>query len=145
MDRTQQAAQARLIAAGHAREVADFARGIVGGTSSDAPAIERIQEARRLRLLSLQQLNWTVRAEVLQGTPWSVIAAGLGRDEEAVRAQFEVGTQQWADRTAQDPEAEQRSLAEAEALDEWYRVQAVDLLDPVATAPVSSLFTHPKN
>ncbi|MFD4933437.1 hypothetical protein [Streptomyces virginiae] len=144
MDRLQQAAEARLIAASHSREVSDFARGIVGGTSGSASPAERIREARRLRLLSLQVLNWTVRAEVLAGTPWEEIAAALGRDTENVRAEFDAGTTQWAERNAADPQRAEDSVTEAEALDAWYRVHAVDLLDPPEGAPVSGLFTPPE-
>ncbi|WP_330335697.1 hypothetical protein OHS33_38615 (plasmid) [Streptomyces sp. NBC_00536] len=144
MDRSQRAAEARLIAASHAREVSDFARGVVGGTSSAATAADRIGEARRLRLLALQVLNWSVRAAVLEGTPWVEIATALGRDAEAVRAEFEAGTSQWADLASRDPERAERSAAEAEALDTWYRTHAVDFLDPAEDAPVSGLFAPPK-
>lgn len=143
MNRPQQAAEARLVTAEHAREAADFARSIVGSASSDVSAPDRIVAARRLRLLSLQVLQWTVRAEVLAGTPWDVLAAALGRDEDAVKAEFEAGTAQWADRQAADPRSEQESEATARALDDWYRRHADDLLDPAQDAPVSSLFTRP--
>ncbi|MEU1221260.1 hypothetical protein [Streptomyces microflavus] len=143
MDRPQQAAQARLITAGHAREVADFARGIVGATSGDSTAGDRILAARRLRLLSLQVLQWTVRAEVLAGAPWDVLATALGRDEVTVRAEFEEGTASWAVRQAADGDAAAEFEAAAQALDDWYRRHADDLLDPAHEAPVSDLFTHP--
>ncbi|MFD0352995.1 hypothetical protein ACFVHW_04485 [Streptomyces sp. NPDC127110] len=144
MDRSQQAAEARLVAASHARAVSDFARGIVGSTSSAASAGERIREARRLRMLSLQHLNFTVRAEFLRGTPWSEIAAALGRDEDAVRAEFEAGTLQWAEEMSQDPKRAERSIAEAEDLDAWYQSHAVEFLDPAEEAPVTRLFSHPE-
>ncbi|KIF04162.1 hypothetical protein PL81_20345 [Streptomyces sp. RSD-27] len=144
MDRSEQAADARLIAASHAREVSDFARGIVGATSNTATAADRLREARRLRLLALQVLNWSVRAEVLDGTPWTEIAAALGRDADAVRAEFESGTLQWADLALRDPDRTERRVAEAEDLDNWYRTHAVDFLDPAEDAPVSGLFTPPK-
>ncbi|MEU7228948.1 hypothetical protein [Streptomyces chrestomyceticus] len=143
MDRSQQAAQARLITAEHAREVADFARGIVGGLSEEGTAADRILAARRLRLLSLQVLQWTVRAEVLAETPWPELAAALGRDEESVRAEFEAGTEQWASRAAVDPDAESGSVETARALDAWYRQHADALLDPEREAPISGLFTRP--
>ncbi|MGW0562968.1 hypothetical protein ACWDZ4_20670 [Streptomyces sp. NPDC003016] len=140
MDLSQQAAEARLIASGHAREVADFARGIVGDASSDATPAERIRAARRLRLLSLQVLNWTIRAEVLRGTPWPELATALDRDEESLRTQFEAGTHQWAERHANDPERAEQSAAAAEALDDWYRRHTEELLDPDQLTPVSGLF-----
>ncbi|WP_433860132.1 hypothetical protein [Streptomyces kronopolitis] len=143
MDPSRQAAEARLLAAGHAREVADFARGIVGDSSSDAAAADRIRAARRLRLLSLQVLNWTVRAEVLDGTPWPELAAALGRDEEALRVEFEAGTLHWAKDNDADLEQPEQILATASALDAWYERHADDLLDPATQAPVSSLFTPP--
>ncbi|MGW7090121.1 hypothetical protein ACWGH2_42430 [Streptomyces sp. NPDC054871] len=143
MDPSRQAAEARLIAAVHAREVADFARGIVGDSSSDVAAADRIRAARRLRLLSLQVLNWTVRAEVLSGTPWPELAAGLGRDERTLRAEFEASTLQWAEDNEAEPESADQSLATAEALDAWYKRHADELLDPATEAPVSSLFTPP--
>ncbi|MFI9052510.1 hypothetical protein [Streptomyces sp. NPDC053427] len=143
MDPSRQAAEARLLAAGHAREVADFARGIVGDSSSDVAAADRIRAARRLRLLSLQVLNWTVRAEVLSGTSWTELAASLGRDEDALREEFEDSTLQWTKDHDADPEQPEQSLAAAEALDAWYKRHADGLLDPATQAPVSSLFTPP--
>ncbi|MFB6505600.1 hypothetical protein ACFC07_22085 [Streptomyces sp. NPDC056099] len=143
MDPSRQAAEARLLAAGHAREVADFARGIVGDSSSDVAAADRIRAARRLRLLSLQVLNWTVRAEVLRGTPWPDLAAALNRDEASLREEFEASTLQWARDHDADPESGEQSLAAAAALDAWYERHADDLLDPDAQAPVSSLFPPP--
>ncbi|MFD7764086.1 hypothetical protein [Streptomyces microflavus] len=145
MDSARQSAEARLVAAGHAREVADFARGIVGDTSSDATAADRIRAARRLRLLSLQVLNWTVRAEVLNGTAWSELAAALGRDEGSVREEFEAGTVQWAENIDADPQHAEHSATAARALDAWYEVHAEDMLDPAHEAPVSALFTAPRD
>lgn len=145
MDPSRQAAEARLIASGHAREVSDFARGIVGDASSDATPTERIRAARTLRLLSLQVLNWTIRAEVLRGTPWPELAAALDRDETSLRAEFEAGTHQWAERHANDPEQKEHSAAAAEALDDWYRRHAEEFLDPDRVAPVSGLFTSPND
>ncbi|MFB8025895.1 MULTISPECIES: hypothetical protein [unclassified Streptomyces] len=142
MDNASQASEARLIVAGHAREVSDFARGIVGGTAGPADTADRIVAARRLRLLSLQVLQWTVRAEWLKGASWAEIAAALDRDEETVRAEFEVGTEQWAVRAGAEANAEGRSVAAAVALDEWYRAHA-GLLDPAVNSPVSGLFTPP--
>ncbi|WP_030372355.1 hypothetical protein [Streptomyces rimosus] len=143
MDCPQQAAQARLITAEHAREVADFARGIVGEISGEGTAADRILAARRLRLLSLQVLQWTVRAEALAGTPWSELAAALCRDEDSVQAEFEAGTRQWAERQAADPDAESGAPEAARALDAWYRRHADALLDPEKEAPVTGLFTCP--
>ncbi|MEU0857430.1 hypothetical protein ABZ352_18600 [Streptomyces griseofuscus] len=141
MDDSQLMAEARLITAMHAREVADFARGIVGSVATGTAA-EHIRAARRLRLLSLQVLQWTVRSEVLRGEPWSELAAALGRDEEAVRAEYEAGTAQWTVRLAEHPDSEE-SVETARALDEWYRAHADDLLDPAEVSPVSALFTAP--
>ncbi|MEV0487342.1 hypothetical protein AB0I69_42920 [Streptomyces sp. NPDC050508] len=143
MDPSRQAAEARLLAAGHAREVADFARGIVGDSSSGVDAADRIRAARRLRLLSLQVLNWTVRAEVLHGTPWPDLAVALGRGEDALREEFEASTLQWARDHDADPASTEQSLAAAAALDAWYERHADDLLDPDTQAPVSSLFPPP--
>ncbi|AWI32675.1 hypothetical protein [Streptomyces tirandamycinicus] len=143
MDRSQQAAEARLIAAAHAREASDFARAIVGSTSGADTAAERIRAGRRLRLLSLQVLQWTVRAEILRGTPWPELAAALGRDEESLRAEYEAGTLQWADRLADDAAAAEQSVEAARALDAWYRTHAEELIDPAEDAPVSGLFTPP--
>ncbi|MFD3815243.1 hypothetical protein ACFWRZ_09260 [Streptomyces rubiginosohelvolus] len=144
MDFARQSAEARLVAAAHAREVADFARGIVGDVSSSATAADRIRAARRLRLLSLQVLNWTVRAEVLSGESWADLASALGRDEDAVREEFGAGTVQWAERNDADPNRADLSEAEAQALDDWYAAHAEEVLDPGHVAPVSALFTTPR-
>jgi hypothetical protein len=143
MDRSLQAAEARLIAASHAREAADFARGIVGDTTSGSTAMDRIRAARRLRLMDLQVLQWTVRAEVLLGTPWPEIAAALDRDEESVRAEFEASTLQWAERNAREPQPIEEVIGEARDLDAWYRKHREDVLDPGTDAPVSGLFASP--
>ncbi|MFE1270619.1 hypothetical protein [Streptomyces sp. NPDC058758] len=140
MNPSRQVAAARLAAAQAARATADLARAVVGETSSPASAADRIRAARRLRVLSLEALDWTIRAEYLNGTSWVELAQLLQRDAGTLRRQYEAGTLQWAEAL---PESTDDEADAAGALDAWYRRHAEELLDPAQEAPVSGLFTPP--
>ncbi|MFJ8301349.1 hypothetical protein ACIQ9R_36360 [Streptomyces sp. NPDC094447] len=136
----RQVAAARLAAAEAARATADLARAVVGETSSQASAEDRIRAARRLRVLSLEVLDWTIRSEFLNGVPWEELAGYARRDAETLRRQYEAGTLQWV---ASLPESTESEADAADTLDGWYRRHAEELLDPAHETPVGGLFTPP--
>ncbi|MFJ4342685.1 hypothetical protein [Streptomyces sp. NPDC088915] len=142
MNHSRQVAAARLAAAHAARATADLSRAYVGETSSAASAEDRIRAARRMRVLSLQVLDWTIRAEFLNGASWEELAEYTGRrDVNALREQYEAGTLQWVEEL---PESTQEEAETAGALDEWYRRHAEELLDPAHDSPVGGLFIPPQ-
>lgn len=142
MNPSRQVAAARLAAAQAARAAADLARAQVGETSTDATAADRIRGARRLRLLAMQVLDWTIRAEFLNGATWEELAEHAGRDASSLKRQYEAGTLQWVEGL---PNSTQDEADEAAALDAWYARHAEELLDPeAAKSPVAGLFTPPQ-
>ncbi|MEU3501192.1 hypothetical protein ABZ726_10600 [Streptomyces hundungensis] len=140
MEHSRRAAAARLAAAQTARASADLARAYVGDTSAPVATGDRIRAVRRLRVLTAELMDWTVRAEFLAGASWAELASATGRDEATLRAEYEEGTLQWA---LALPEGTDGELQDAEMLDAWYRRHAEELVDPGENVPVSGLFTPP--
>jgi hypothetical protein len=139
-----------VAAASAAREVADYARDIVGTASDTISTRERIHGARRLRLLALEVLDRSVIAEALSGASWAEIADALLLDEATARARYEEAVATWADPQS----AEQRGPGEAgdpdvggtaAGLDLWWERHR-DAHDPRSgsrTDPVGGLLDRP--
>ncbi|MEU5425537.1 hypothetical protein AB0H73_08000 [Streptomyces olivoreticuli] len=127
---------ARLAAARAHRDLSDLARQGVGGISSAAGACERIEAARRLRVMVNELLDLVVLGEALGGEPWEELTRALHRrDAGTVRAEYDEAVTQWEAVPATEL---QGAEADARDLDAWYRRHREDA-DPPAENPVSDL------
>ncbi|WP_370419025.1 hypothetical protein AB8O64_11260 [Streptomyces sp. QH1-20] len=127
---------ARLAAARAHRDLSDLARQGVGDISSVTGACERIEAARRLRVMVNELLDLVVLGEALGGEPWEEITRALRRrDAETVRVEYAEAVNQWK---AAPATALYGAKGDAEDLDAWYRRHREDA-DPLAANPVSDL------
>ncbi|GHG80125.1 hypothetical protein [Streptomyces griseocarneus] len=127
---------ARLAAARAHRDLSDLARQGVGSISSAVVARERIEAARRLRVMVNDLLDLVVLGEALGGEPWEEITCALcRRDVGAVRAEYDDAITQWQ---AVPATALHGVVGDARDLDAWYRRHREDT-DPPAENPVSDL------
>ncbi|GHF33783.1 hypothetical protein GCM10010218_13620 [Streptomyces mashuensis] len=127
---------ARLAAARAHRDLSDLARQGVGVISSGAGACERIEAARRLRVMVNELLYLVVLGEALGGEPWEEITRALcRRDVETVRAEYDEAVAQWE---AAPATALHGAKGDAQDLDDWYRRHREDA-DPPAENPASDL------
>ncbi|MGC5042519.1 hypothetical protein ACLQ16_04280 [Streptomyces albidoflavus] len=127
---------ARLAVARAHRDLSDLARQGVGGSSSGAGARERIESARRLRVMVNELVDLVVLGEALGGTSWEEITRALRRmDAATVRAEYEDAVSEWRGTPAGQA---QKAIDEARGLDAWYRQHREDA-DPSAGNPVSDL------
>ncbi|MFJ3793551.1 hypothetical protein [Kitasatospora sp. NPDC090091] len=134
------AVRAQVAAAVAQRDVSQFAAALVGTTSVDRPARDRIREARHLRLLALEALDRTVIAARLDGMSWEELGEALLLDPVTAQVRYEAAVARWS-----APEGSVRQgpgdpgdpdlTGTAELLDAWY-AQAVTALDPQAGEPV---------
>ncbi|SDH69232.1 hypothetical protein SAMN05421505_120100 [Sinosporangium album] len=81
---------ARVGASNTAKEIADYAAGLVP-TTDDRNALpgEFLDRAARLRVMAAELLHRAVTVELMRGTTWDTIAARLRLTVEAARRQFE--------------------------------------------------------
>ncbi|MFI1201596.1 hypothetical protein ACH4VR_19455 [Streptomyces sp. NPDC020883] len=127
---------ARLAVVRAYRDLSDFARHGVGNSNSGEGARERIEEARRLRVLANELVDLVVLSEVLAGTSWQVIAQALNRrDAEMVQREYAEAVTEWR---AVPAEAYEGIDGDARDFDTWYRAHCDDS-DPVAENPASDL------
>ncbi|MFG2141816.1 hypothetical protein [Streptomyces sp. NPDC048650] len=118
------------------RDLSDLARQGVGGISSGASTRERIEEARRLRVLANELVDLVVLGEVLCGASWEEITQALHRrDAGTVQAEYEDAVREWE---ATPAEAFDGLDGDARDLDAWYRQHREDT-DPPAEDPVFDL------
>ncbi|MFE0058645.1 hypothetical protein [Streptomyces sp. NPDC059003] len=126
---------ARLVAARAHRDLSDLARLGVGTISSEQSCRERIEAARRLRVLANELVDLVVLAEALGGATWQEITKALQRrDAATVQAEYEDDVQEWQSAPAEPFDG----IDDAQGLDAWYRVHREDS-DPPAENPVSDL------
>ncbi|MEU1311072.1 hypothetical protein ABZ419_19580 [Streptomyces cinnamoneus] len=127
---------ARLAVARAHRDLSDLARQGVGSISSAAGTRERIEAARRLRVMVNELLDLVVLGEALDGEQWEEITSALRRrDVETVRAEYAEAVTQWQ---AVPATAIQGAEGDARDLDAWYRRHREDA-DPPVENPVSDL------
>ncbi|MGG2460110.1 hypothetical protein ACO0M4_09870 [Streptomyces sp. RGM 3693] len=127
---------ARLTVVRAYRDLSNLARHGVGNSLSGAGARERIEEARRLRVLANALVDLVVLSEALAGTPWQVITQALNRsDAETVQGEYAEAVTAWQ---AVPAEAFEGIGGDARDLDTWYRAHRDDS-DPVAQNPASDL------
>ncbi|GGW95359.1 hypothetical protein [Streptomyces noursei] len=118
------------------RDLSDLARYGVGNINSSAGARERIEEARRLRVLANELVDLVVLSEALADTSWQVITQALNRrDAETVQCEYAEAITEWR---AAPAEAYEGIDGDARDLDTWYRAHRDDS-DPVAENPASDL------
>ncbi|MFE2723888.1 hypothetical protein [Kitasatospora sp. NPDC059327] len=144
------AVRAQVAAAVAQRDVSQFAAALVGTTSVQRPARDRIQEARHLRLLALEVLDRTVIAALLDGMSWEELGEALLLDPATARVRYESAVKRWsapggsAQQGPGDP-GDPDVAGTAGLLDAWYS-DAVSALDPQvgepAERPVSRIL-HP--
>ena len=127
---------ARLAVARAYRDLSDLARRGLGNISSGAGSRERIEEARRLRVMVNELVDRVVLAEALGGEPWEKITQALRRrDTGTVQAEYEVAVREWQ---AAPAEAFGGIDGDARELDTWYRAHREDT-DPAVENPASGL------
>lgn len=127
--------RARLAYAVASREVADYARGLVGDTATPMLPGERIRAARRLRVLALSVLDRAVLVELAAGASWANVADALGLPEAEVRRRYQETAARWVSGQSPDeadldlsiygdfstglhPDSDPEGMAAA--LDAWY-------------------------
>ncbi|RZU28185.1 hypothetical protein EV284_6351 [Streptomyces sp. BK022] len=125
---------ARVSAARTVRDLSDLARQTLGAIAEDSTPAERIDQARRLRLLAVEYVDRIVLAEALGGTGWEDLAAALGRrDPDTVEADYADDVAEWSAAT------DAGSVLDGyEALDAWYDRHREDH-DPQTSTPVRNL------
>lgn len=127
---------ARLSAARAHRDLSDLARQGLGDINSGASSRERIEAARRLRVLVNELVDLVVLAEALGGAPWEEITQALHRrDAETVRVEYEDAVSEW--RAAPAP-AFDGVDDDARDLDAWYQRHREDT-DPAGENPATDL------
>jgi hypothetical protein len=130
---------ARITAARAARDLSDLARQAVGTTAESTSPAERIERARRLRLMANQVVDLIVLAEALGGADWPEITQALGRrDADTVGEEFADAVAEWSGLTE---EAADAAAAGVEDLDAWYARHREDH-DPDLEKPVADLLNR---
>ncbi|MET8696816.1 hypothetical protein ABZV65_30250 [Streptomyces bauhiniae] len=125
---------ARVSAARTARDLSDLARQALGAAAEDSTPAERIEQARRLRMMAVQYVDRIVLAEALGGAGWDELAVALGRrDPDTVEEDYADAVTEWAE----DADAP-RAADGYEALDAWYERHREDH-DPQTSTPVADL------
>ena len=146
-------ARARLAYAAAAREVSDYARGLVGTIGDAIPGTQRIRDARELLVAAHTVKDLATLVAALdsnldaEGT-WDAIAHALGLPEHEARRRYEPVIERWEQQLPageldatifgdwttglrHDPDP----IGTAEAVDEWYRRHR-EPYDPEAASPV---------
>lgn len=77
------------------REVADYARGLVGDVAETMPAGARIRAARRLRILDMHVLDLSVIHELALGATWEQVAAALALPVDLVQSRYRETFERW--------------------------------------------------
>lgn len=127
---------ARLAAARAYRDLSDLARQGVGSISSSRGSRERIQEARRLRVMVNELVDLAVLGEALGGASWDEITQALHRhDAGTVQAEYGDAVSDWQ---AAPAEAFNGIGDDADDLDTWDRAHR-EATDPAAENPASEL------
>lgn len=94
-DQVPVSVKARLAYASAAREVSDYARGLVGDTATPMLPGERIRAARRLRVAAATALDRAVLIELVDGTSWLEVADSLGLSEQTTRDRYGPTVTRW--------------------------------------------------
>lgn len=108
----------------------------MGNISSGAGSRERIEAARRLRVLVDELVDLVVLGEALSGTSWEDITQALHRrDAATVQAEYEDAVNEWRRVPAEGFEGDD---SDARTLDAWCQAHR-EVTDPSAKNPVSDL------
>ncbi|MCX4677593.1 hypothetical protein OG413_20185 [Streptomyces sp. NBC_01433] len=126
---------ARLAATRAHRDLSDLARQGVGSISSGPGVGERIEAARRLRVLVNELVDLVVLSEALGGASWEEITRALRRlGAGTVQAEYEEAVREWR----AGPAERQVAVDDARDLDTWYLRHREDT-DPPVEKPASEL------
>ncbi|GJF01458.1 hypothetical protein PSD17_04220 [Pseudonocardia sp. D17] len=138
-----------LALAATARELSDFARGLVASPSPGDSGYDGalLVDALRVRELAEQVLNAAILTERLTGTGWSELADELGAGAAEVQQRWQPAVAAWDHQvehaaafgsTSNTPRAVAEPVAVADELDQWVSTHHETGDPPVGQQPVTS-------